>query len=57
MYASGSAQKQQITTLVAISASGNIIPPMHVFPGVRFSYNPMEESIPKATLVDRMDQH
>ena len=48
VYASGSAQKQQITTLVAISASGNVIPPMHVFPGVRFSYNPMEESVPKA---------
>ena len=34
VYASGSAQKQQITTLVAISASGNVIPPMHIFPGV-----------------------
>lgn len=34
--------KGQITTLACVSASGLTIPPMHVFPGVRFSYNPME---------------
>ena len=34
--------KGQITTLVCISAAGGIIPPMHIFPGVRFGYNPME---------------
>lgn len=33
---------------MAISASGNTIPPMHIFPGVRFSYNPMDGSVPKA---------
>ena len=40
-----SSGKGQITTLVCISAAGGIIPPMHVFPGVRFSYNPMEGCI------------
>ena len=34
--------KQQITTLVCINAAGSSIPPMHIFPGIRFSYNPME---------------
>ena len=40
-----SSGKGQITTLVCISAAGGIIPPMHVFLGVRFSYNPMEGCI------------
>lgn len=34
--------KEQITCLCAISAAGETIPPMHVFTGVRFKYNPME---------------
>ena len=34
--------KGQITTLACIGAADGIIPPMHVFPGIRFSYNPME---------------
>ena len=34
-----SSGKGQIT---CIGAAGGIIPPMHVFPGIRFSYNPME---------------
>ena len=42
VYSTCSAQKGQITTLVAICASGRTIPPMHIFPGKRFSYNPME---------------
>ena len=37
-----SSGKGQITTLACICASGGIIPPMHIFPGIRFSYNPME---------------
>ena len=40
--------KGQITTLACASASGHTIPPMrdmHVFPGVRFSYNPLEGSV------------
>ncbi len=28
--------------LACVNVSGGNIPPMHVFPGVRFSYNPME---------------
>ena len=37
--------KGQITTLACASASGHTIPPMHVFPGIRFSYNPLEGSV------------
>ena len=37
-----SSSKGQITTLACVSAAGQTIPPMHVFPGVRFSYNSME---------------
>lgn len=37
-----SSGKGQITTLACINAAGGTVPPMHVFPGVRFSYNPME---------------
>ena len=37
--------KEQITTLCCISAAGGIIPPMHVFPGERFSYNPLEGGV------------
>lgn len=34
--------KAQITSLCAVSASGNVIPPMHIIPSQRFKYNPME---------------
>ena len=37
--------KEQITILCAISASGEVIPPMHIFPGMRFKYNPMVNSV------------
>ena len=42
MYQTCSAKKEQITTLVAISASGGIIPPFLTFPGERFIYNPLD---------------
>ena len=42
VYLVTGSSKQQITTLVCINAAGSTIPPMHIFPGVRFSYNPME---------------
>ena len=41
-YGVTSDTKTQITTLVAANAAGNVIPPMHVFPGIRFRYNPLE---------------
>ena len=34
--------KTEITTLVAANAAGNVIAPMHVFPDIRFRYNPLE---------------
>ena len=40
--------KEQITCLCAASAAGEIIPPMQVFPGERFWYNPMANCIPNA---------
>ena len=46
VYHISGSSKEQITTLCAISASGNIIPPMHVFAGQRFKYNPMEGCVP-----------
>ena len=42
VYSCCAAQRFQITTLIAISASGQIIPLMHIFPGKGFSYNPFE---------------
>ena len=40
--------KDQITTLCAGSASGALIPPMHIFAGQRFAYNPLEGGVPGA---------
>ena len=40
--------KEQITTLCAISAAGSVIPPMHIFSGHRFRYNPLDGCIPGA---------
>lgn len=45
VYQVTGSSKQQITTLRCISAAGDVIPPMHVFPGERFRYNPLEGSI------------
>jgi len=40
--------KEQITVLCAVSAAGDVIPPMHVFAGERFKYNPMSNSVDNA---------
>ena len=40
--------KEQITTLCAISATGSVVPPMHVFPGKRFKIDPMINCVPNA---------
>ena len=40
--------KEQITCLCAGSAAGDILPPMEVFAGERFRYNPMDKCIPNA---------
>ena len=42
VYRICSAKKEQ---LVAVSASGGIILPFHIFPGERFSYNPLEGGV------------
>ena len=34
--------KEQVTTLCAVSAAGGVVPPMHVFPGERLTYNPIQ---------------
>ena len=41
VYAITADTKKQITTLCAINAAGDALPPMHIFPGTRFKYNPM----------------
>ena len=40
--------KEQITTLCAVSAAGYVIPPMHIFAGERFKYNPMNNCVDNA---------
>lgn len=42
VYHYGNSDKTQITVMAACSAVGHYIPPMLVFPGQRFSYNPLE---------------
>ena len=53
MYYSSSS-KGQITTLACINAAGGTVPPMHVFPGVRFARNPMEGCVEGHTLVNQI---
>ena len=40
--------KEQITTLCAVSAAGYVIPPMNIFAGERFKYNPMNNCVDNA---------
>ena len=40
-----SSSRLQITTLVCASAAGSTIPPMHIFAGERFSYNPLANGV------------
>lgn len=40
--------KEQITTLCAANAAGDVVPPMHIFPGERFKSNPMEGCVDRA---------
>ena len=42
VYGGTQDSKELITTICAASASGDTIPPMHIFPGVRFKSNPMD---------------
>ena len=45
IYSVHSDSKCQITTPVAANAAGSMIPPMHIFPGKRSSYNAMEGAV------------
>ena len=42
VYHYGNSDKTQMTVMAAVSASGHFITPMIIFPGQRFSYNPLE---------------
>jgi hypothetical protein len=42
LYIFSSSNQQQITVHGCCSASGNFVPPMVIFPGQRFNYNPLE---------------
>jgi hypothetical protein len=46
MYMVTGNNKSQITVLCCVSAAGAAIPPMQIFPGERFSYNPLENGVP-----------
>ena len=48
VYQASINSKEQITTLCAISAAGSVIPPMHIFSGKRFHYNPLAGCVPGA---------
>ena len=50
VYNMSSADRTQITILACCSASGYVLPTMHVFPGERFKYNPLHESVPNTFL-------
>ena len=41
--------KEQITCLCAANVAGDVLPPMQVFAGERFRYNPMVNCIPNAS--------
>ena len=45
LYTVTGSSRDQITILCAGSAAGEVIPPMHIFPGVRFGYNPLDGSV------------
>ena len=45
VYSLNNSSKQQITTLVCVNAAGQVVPPMHVFPGERFHCNPVEGGV------------
>ena len=45
VYSVNNSSKQQITTLVCINAAGQVMPPMHIFPGEQFHYNPLEGGV------------
>lgn len=42
VYSYGNSDKTQLTVMAASSATGHYVPPMIIFPGQRFSYNPLE---------------
>lgn len=48
MYGITQDSKELITTLCAANAAGDVIPPMHIFSGVRFKSNPLEGSVGNA---------
>lgn len=55
VYQASTNSKEQITTLCTISAAGNVIPPMHIFSGQRFHYNPLEGCVSGAYFARKRD--
>ena len=45
VYSINTSSKQQITMLACINGAGQWISPMHVFPGERFRFNPLEGGV------------
>ena len=48
VYCATGDSKEQITTLCAANAAGNVLPPMHIFSGERFKSNPMNDCVENA---------
>ena len=55
VYHFGNSDKTQMTVMAAASASGHFIPPMIIYPGQRFSYNPLDGFEEAAFGGQRMD--
>lgn len=50
VYGLSSSDRTQITVLACGNASGYLLPPMKVFPGERFKYNPLHGAVPNSFL-------
>ncbi|XP_060585333.1 uncharacterized protein LOC132741220 [Ruditapes philippinarum] len=49
IYHFGNSDKSQLTVMAAVSATAHYVPPMIIFPGQRFSYDPLE-GFPEAAI-------
>lgn len=49
IYHFGNSDKTQLTVMAAVSATAHYVPPMIIFPGQRFTYDPLE-GFPEAAI-------
>ena len=53
VYQISNSDRRQLTVLACMSASGDYVPPMLIFPGARFKYDPLNGA-PEERCVGRM---